>query len=188
MEETLFIEEEVKIDEFQRPSEDDYFKEFIKNNWLSVLRASKETPIQYVITTPDVSIMNWTIQNKLPEYFNDNLNTLKEIFYREYEKIHQKLTLSKEIVFNKFENISKYIAQLEFSHGTVELTSSHKIKFTLLFTDNKVLMVTKYLNPEDFDLSEEDIVFSLFDNKNLIASDVSEISYFISGFKKYLAM
>jgi len=142
----------------------------------------------YVISTPDVSIMNWTIQKKLPEYFNDNLNSLRRIFYQEYEDVHQKMKLSKEFIFNAFENTSKYIAQLEFTHGTVELTSSHKIKFTLLFTDDKVLMVTKYLNPEDFDFSEEDIVFSLFVNKNLIATDVSEISYFVSGFKKYLAM
>jgi len=56
----------------------------------------------------------------------------------------------------------------------------------LLFPDNKVLMITKSLKPEDFDFKNDDIIFSLFVNKNLIATDVSEISYFISGFKKYL--
>lgn len=114
------------------------------------------------------------------------MNKINKIFYQEYEKVYQNLTLSKEIIFKIFDNILNEINKLEFIDGTVELTSSHRIKFTLLFPDNKVLMITKYLKHKEFDLNEDDIIFSLFVNKKLIASDVSKISYFISGFKKYL--
>ena len=109
MPDTLFVEEEVKINEYPLRSGDDYFKEFIKNNWFNVLTISKEEPIRYVISTPDVSIMNWTIQRKLPEYFNDNLNSLKRIFYQEYEDVREKLSLSKEFIFNIFENIFLFL-------------------------------------------------------------------------------
>ena len=111
---------------------------------------------------------------------------LRETFCREYEKVHENLTLSKETIFECFENVLKQVAQLEFIDAAVELTKTHNIKFTLLFPDNKVLMITKSLKPEDFDFKKDDIIFSLFVNKKLIATDVSEISCFISGFKKYL--
>lgn len=190
MPETLLLGEKIQSEKSSWKYNENPINEFINNYWFPVLTEARSfnNAKYYFITPTDSSIMSWTIQNKLPEYFDQNFDLLQGIFDKEYKKLHQNLKVSKGVIFKVFENICRYVAQLEFKNGTVELTSNCNIKFTLVFAENKVLMVTKYLKPENLRFKEGDIVFSLFVNKKLIASDVSEISYFVSGFKKYLAM
>ena len=52
-----------------------------------------------------------------------------------------------------------------------------KSKITLLFNDNKILMLN--------DLDEK-FMYSFFINKNLIAADIADENEFITSFKKYL--
>jgi len=39
----------------------------------------------------------------MPDYIN-NIKLLNEIFYKEYEKVHQNLTLSKEFIYSPYTN------------------------------------------------------------------------------------
>jgi hypothetical protein len=164
--------------------------DFYLHNWKALYKNYKlniETR-QPKISSTDSSILTSTRKEELPDYYNRNLKLLRNIFSEEYKKIGKNLILCKEPIFNIFDLICRNLSELDFEEGTVELTDANNIKFTLIFPDNKVLMVSKSILPGHFNFNNDDIIFSLFVNKKLIASDVSEISFFIEGFKKYLAM
>jgi hypothetical protein len=164
--------------------------EFYLQNWEELYGKYKlnfETR-QPKISSTDSSILTDTRKEELPDHFRKNHSLLKNLFSDAYNKIAKNLILSKESIQNAFDLISKNLSELDFEEGTVELTDAHNIKFTLIFPDNKVLMVSKSLHPGHFNYNNADIIFSFFVNKKLIASDVSEISFFTEGFKKYLAM
>ena len=127
-------------------------------------------------------------QESISDIFNVNLNKLETSFENEYSKKMNFINISKIKVSNVFNTISKYLAELNFEHSAIEITNSNSLKFTLLFSEKKLLMITKSLNPSDINLENDDIIFSLFIDRKLIVSDVSKITAFTKGFKKYLTM
>jgi len=79
--------------------------------------------------------------------------------------------------------ISDNISELEFQDIHLEITKSDIIKFTTVFDNNKILIISKNVSDTD-----TDIIYSYFINRQLIASDVSDISIFIQKFKEYICL
>lgn len=150
--------------------------EFQKEYWSMLLNNRNE------LTKKTVGI------EELPTYFDKNLKLIKESLENELKLKESLYKAHREVVSDTFDRIANFIAELNFDSGTVELTNSKNIKFTLLFRQDMLLMISKSLFPKDFDFNSNEIIFSLFINRKLIASDVSEISLFTKGFTKYLAM
>jgi hypothetical protein len=121
---------------------------------------------------------------ELPSYYIDNINILKEGFNKEFGNNHHYFKLEKDIVQESFDKAASIISELPFNYASVEFTTNKAIKFSLSFEEGKLLMITKFIEAE----MNEPILYSLFVNRKLIASNVSEISSFTAGFKEFLSM
>ena len=119
-----------------------------------------------------------------PAYIK-NLEHLKNSFNKSFYKNKGLLTLNNDDVYKKFLELASSFSELPFENAVVELTKSQSIKFTFLFDDDKLLLISKNIENND-DLNYNEIVFSLFINKELIISNVSESISFVEGFQKFL--
>ena len=123
----------------------------------------------------------------LPPFYYENYENLEISFTKELYRFRHHLLLTEKEVKLKFKNISSIISELPFEKSTVELTKSNGLKFTLLFPKNKLLLITKALGNVE-NLKDNEIVFSLFINRELIMSNVSDDTNFMEGFQRYLNM
>ena len=114
----------------------------------------------------------------LPVYFDDNKFKINKI----YQAIKLKIDTT-ERVDECFNLLRNSISELNFYDVHLEVTKSNLIKITTLFEKNKILIMSK-------DVSETDtnIFYSYFINRQIIASDVAEISEFTKKFKEYLSL
>jgi hypothetical protein len=136
----------------------------------------------------DMSGQSNILQEELPVYFDKNLQKIRNSFSKE-------LTIKKGLLKDSinsfketFDRISKFIAELDFEFENVEITNQSGIKFSLLFPENKLLLISKSVYPERIDFNSDEVIFSFFINRKLIVSDVSEFPTLTKGFKKYLTM
>jgi hypothetical protein len=123
-------------------------------------------------------------QYPLPDYYNKNQKILKTSFDKELMKFNKDY---KDIAITTFNQTSPRISELQFKKGVLEVTQSQSIKYTLIFDSNLVLMLSKPFKELE-SVRKNEIIFSVFRNKELILSNVSEISTFIEGFKKFLTV
>lgn len=130
----------------------------------------------------DLSNQTETKIIKLPLYFNENKNKLNNL----YQNILSKNGFSKdkiETIEKNYILLSDNISELNFNDIHLEITKSDVIKFTTVFDDNKILIISKDVSDND-----TDIIYSYFINRQLIASDVTEIKHFTEKFKEYLCL
>lgn len=127
----------------------------------------------------DLSNQNDVLKSKLPVYFNANKDKILSIINETKQKY--------DFDFNKIENhiniLTDNISELNFNDIYVEITKSNLIKFTTLFGEDKILIISK-----DFTTNDNDIIYSYFINSQMIAADVFEISSFIKKFKEYISL
>ena len=114
---------------------------------------------------------------QLPLYYSKN----RSLFNSCFNICKKKKT---DLVSNKIENnfnlIAEKFSELEFKDMHLEMTNQGVIKATLLFDDNKFLIVSK-----DEDDDSDDIIYSYFIDRKLIDADVTEIREFVQRFKEY---
>ncbi len=144
----------------------------------------KNNPIQYVTdkVKNDISQQIETIIVDLPIYYNENKQKLNIL----YQNILRKKDFSTEEIENIEKNflmLSDNISELNFNDIHLEITNSDIIKFTAVFDINKILILSKDVSDVD-----TDIIYSYFINRQLIASDVADISLFTKKFKEYLSL
>jgi hypothetical protein len=163
----------------------EFLKSF-KNMVLSDLNSLNKKDIEVKLS--DSSGQLGLVHEDVPSYFEKNLKVIKEAFSKEFLLKSKMLRNSANLISEVSNKIFKYIAEIDFETGTVEITNSNSIKFTLLFPDNRLLLITKSIFPEKFDFNSDEVIFSFFINRKLVASDVSEIPVLTKGFKEYLAM
>lgn len=125
-------------------------------------------------------------QSVLPSYFQDNMLALTIAFSKELIKPN-KFTCSNLELGRIFVKAAKFISQLEFQKGTVEITPSNSIKFSLLFEGDRLLVITKPIETLE-GLEDDEILFSYFVNRDLILSNAASISEFVDGFKESLTV
>jgi len=123
---------------------------------------------------------------RLSVLYQKNLKLLKTAFARESKKYHTYFEVPKERAEEIFDETSIKLSELPFEKATVELTQTNSLKFTLQFKGDKLLLITKTLKPVE-DLNESEIIFSFFIKRELILSNVSNISAFVDGFKEFLS-
>jgi hypothetical protein len=122
-------------------------------------------PTRFVSSIPEFSI--WRNFANLQSKFIEQLKDLGKN--------------DQDLITSEFNKVAVHLAKLPFEKYVVELTKSGSIKFALRFNDNLLLIVTKpFIKLEE--LSANDIIFSVFDNRELIATDVSNIPDFIQKF------
>ena len=130
----------------------------------------------------DLSNQTETKIIKLPFYFNENKNKLNKL----YQNIISKKGFFKdkiEIIEKNYIILRDNISELNFNDIHLEITKSNLIRFSTVFGDNKILIISKDVSDND-----TDIIYSYFINRKLIASDVSDISIFTQKFNEYLCL
>lgn len=112
------------------------------------------------------------------------LKKLNELFFQELGSydISQVMKLN---FIKQYSLISKYLDKLNYQDISLEIVRKEKLKFTLLFEDDKILMINKPIG-EEFD--DNLIIYSFFIDDDLISSNISEISCFFDGFKEYISL
>ena len=121
----------------------------------------------------------------LPEYFQHNKQILTESFLKESKKYSSYIAGRESLANEVFNNLSNYIAELKYDSSYVELTDSNTLKLILSFPDNKIVMISQSLISDE---PNEEVIYSFFINRELIASDVATLQYFTQNFKKYLSL
>jgi hypothetical protein len=111
-------------------------------------------------------------QKHLTRLFNDNINDYDGNF-------------AKPVIEMCFDSVVRELALLKYNHINLFINNS-KIKFTLTFDNNRILMINKSFELDSEDCNVNLISYSFFINKELIVSDIVEIRTLIDGFKKYL--
>lgn len=131
-------------------------------------------------------LINVTLSNesqiekyKLPEYYSKNNVLINNL----YNTLKENKNIISEDIDRNVQLISDNISELEFRDIHLEITKSEVIKFTTVFDDNKILIISKDVSDTD-----TDIIYSYFINRQLIASDVADISIFTKKFKEYLCL
>ena len=144
----------------------------------------KNNPIQYVTdkVKNDISQQIETIIVDLPIYYNENKQKLN-ILYQNILSKKEFSTVEVENIEKNFLLLSDNISELNFNDIHLEITKSDIIKFTAVFDINKILILSKDVSDVD-----TDIIYSYFINRQLIASDVADISLFTKKFKEYLSL
>lgn len=126
-----------------------------------------------------LSNQNDVLKIELPVYFSENRNKI----ISNYKEITQKGNFDLDQIEKHLNILTDNISELNFKDIYLEITKSNLIKFSTLFDDNKILIISK-----DFTEDNNDVVFSYFINSQMIATDVFEISTFIKKFKKYISL
>jgi len=128
------------------------------------------------------------VKESLPSYFTSNFKSLESAFNNELKKYSDYLIHDADYSRKIFERIALLISELPFISGTIELTMKKGFKFTLLFPRNKLLMISKSLSPEKSQNLNDEIIYSLFFNRQLIDFDEINLAENKEGFKKYLSV
>lgn len=163
--------------------------EYLSTIWKAVYFVGFDKPKSgIIIEKGDYSSIQTFEQEELPEFYKGNLNKLSKAFKADLLKKKDSLSVPEATAVEIFKKISNHLAELSFEDSAVEIINSDSLKFTLLFPNKKILRVTKPFSPHEIGLASDGIISSLFINRKLIASDVSDISAFTKGFKKYLTM
>lgn len=106
-------------------------------------------------------------------------------YKKEYERAQRKNLLPEETQ-KTYSHISKYLYKLPFINCAIEINHKGSIKFTLVFENDKVLMFRNKVKESDIEISENEIFYSYFINKNLISSDIANLETFTKNFKGYI--
>ncbi|MGG7666847.1 hypothetical protein [Dyadobacter sp. BHUBP1] len=115
-----------------------------------------------------------------------SLHPIITAFSSEIKKFGAPKGFDKQFVLKEFMRTSLKLAQLSFEKVAVESISGKGLRFTLGFSDDRMLLIDKNLDYKVF--GENEIVFSLFANRELIASNAADIDEFVPSFKEYLLL
>jgi hypothetical protein len=151
-------------------------------------QSSFDKPFLWVINLEEEKLLtkafNFTYTTDVPSFFADNYKLLLDSYLKELRDYTE---FNIERINSLFNYLSNYFSEFPFEKCSVEITKSKSLKFSLTFPGNKLLIVSKPFDKLE-DVSENDIIFSLFVNRVLIVSNVSNIADFTKGFKRFLSM
>ncbi|RIV27491.1 hypothetical protein DYU11_04075 [Fibrisoma montanum] len=78
------------------------------------------------------------------------------------------------------------IVPIEFEKVAVEITPNATLKFKLLIDEEKLLIISKPL--KDNELNADQVIFSIFFNRELVVSDCKNVHELVKGFNNFLAL
>jgi len=111
--------------------------------------------------------------------------SLFRAYQKEFDQYHTYLRVSEHELLKQFNDVAEKLAQLKFIKAVVEFLKDDGFKFTLLFDDDKMVMVSKPIFGVE-DLNESQIVFSYFVSRKFVASHAVELQEFVEKFKEFL--
>jgi hypothetical protein len=112
---------------------------------------------------------------------------INDVWTKEYKNYSSYIQGNLDNFDQNVQLINQVIAKIDYEDFDIELTPSSTIKYSLLLPDKKILIITKSF--EDYaDKAENEVIFSIFDNKKLILSDIKDLNELVSGINGYIKM
>ena len=137
------------------------------------------------------TLLNPTIEQQFAsessKLTNLALNALNFSWEKEYNKYSHYIKENQTNFKSNVEQLNQVICQVHFERCVIELTPNNAVKYTLLLPDKKILMITKSFNFYE-DKGEKDVVFSIFENRKLILSDIKNLDELVTGINRYIEM
>lgn len=127
-------------------------------------------------------------ENTLTPSEVNSIGLLRGSYKREVNRLKNKANASIEFSDFIFSYVSKRLYRLPFQNSAVEINSDESMKFTLTFPNERLLMITKGNDYENLGIAKDQVIYSFFINRKLIASDVANLEVFIKNFKAYLSL
>lgn len=127
------------------------------------------------------------LENKHYESVNTKLIDVNNAWAKEYEKYCHYIKGDSKVFDKNIKLVNSIISAINYDDFDIELTPSSTIVYSLLLPDKKLLIITKSFQ-NDEDKAENDVVFSIFDNKKLILSDIKDLNELVSGINEYTKM
>lgn len=118
-------------------------------------------------------------------YILENSTKIENLIFKEYSTSS---FVNKEDYLKIAETLKNNLSQLKFSDIILEFLSNGSVQFTLSFKGKRLLMIDQFLEPESKGLENNQIIFSFFINRKLIASNVVEASDFVKKFQEYITL
>jgi hypothetical protein len=147
----------------------------------------------YANTNKTAQNLRYTIEDNIiviydkdpKRYILENSSKIENLIYKEY---NNSLFINKDSYLKIAESLKSNISQLKFSDIILEFLPNESIQYTLSFTGKKLLMIDQFLEPESKGLENNQIIFSFFISRKLIASNVVEASDFVKKFQEYISL
>lgn len=167
------------------------YMDVIMSNTLALQNTlRKPSPIERKINEMTF-LGNWDItnqENKLSSLEVNSMSMLISSYKKEIQRVKDRFSSLLESSGHIFSHVSRKLYKLPFQNCAVEVSSDETMKFTLSFANDRLLMLTKHINPEKIGLSKDQIMYSFFINRKLIASDVTNLEVFTKNFKGYVSI
>lgn len=136
-------------------------------------------------------ISNWDHTNQENSLSTSEVNSMSLLigsYKKEIFRLKKKVSKSFDPSGVIFSQVSKKLYKLPFQNCAIEINSDESMKFTLSFANDKLLMITTYNKPEKLGIAKDQIMYSFFINRKLIASDVADLEVFTKNFKRYISI
>lgn len=134
---------------------------------------------------------NWDVanqENKLSSIEVNSMSMLIGSYKKEIRRIKDRVPTLLESSAHVFSHVSRKLYKLPFQNCAVEINSDETIKFTLSFANDRLLMLTKHINADKVGLTKDQVMYSFFINRKLIASDVTNLEVFAKNFEGYVSI
>jgi hypothetical protein len=118
---------------------------------------------------------------------NRKLEDVNNAWEKEYEKYKHYIKGNEDIFFSGVKSINRTIAKINYKDFDIELTPSNTIVYDLLLPNNQMLVIRKSFEKYD-DKAENDVVFSIFENKTHILSGIKDLNELVSLTNNYIEM
>ncbi|GAB4000106.1 hypothetical protein GCM10028807_52070 [Spirosoma daeguense] len=115
----------------------------------------------------------------LPILEDAKVVSLREKINVEVKRYAHYLAIDEEAIKEMTDELSTIIATLNYNKIIVEVTPSSAIKFKIKLDERRQINITKPLASSE--LNKEDVVFSIFNGKTLLISDVKNIYVLVQG-------
>ena len=160
----------------------------IYSRWSEQHTALQPTPSSYsfgfVFTNPNNSL---EVDKRSKVITNAKLIDLNEAWEEAFKKYHRYIKEDLESFYQNVKLVNSIISVINYEDFAIELTPNSTIKYSLLLPDKKKLIIKKYFEKYE-DKAENDVIFSIFDNKKLILSDTKDLDELVSGINRFIEM
>ncbi len=148
---------------------------------------------QYWSQSPSVQTENRFNPIVYSNYTSSELNQNNKIYQlniswqKEYDKYSHYIKANQINFKSNVQKLNQTISRIHYEDYEIELTPNNSVKYTLLLPDKKILMITKSFESYE-DKTEKEIVFSIFEDKKLILSDIKNLDELVAGINRYIYM
>ncbi len=119
--------------------------------------------------------------------YNAKFQNIQKKFEIEFSKYSNYILSDKVKARQTFNNISQHIYNIVYEKIVLEITPSNAVKFTLILNETTILAITKPFENLD-SLGENEVVFNLYRDRELLISDAMKINELVKGINNYANM